>query len=731
MTQFTKIRQDTASEFTCARCGQVKVSKLRFAYTENGETRYICNGCYGFLMSKPDKATASDPQQEGAAMRDDNSNHISLCVVTAWKEGSKRLKRLADIEDGELKSPVLDSNINDNKFNNRTLLFSNTTLEVGTFGVWKWSAAPNEKDPEKDYITTSYISSIQVTEILEVPEVATVKDIIEKLQKEGISSLPVSSRVVFAIKRVDNYEGVLCTSKDIHVMDGRVCVNDNVLNLPVYVLNLQDTITLNGRTFYRRLDCGEPKATLPVKNPLAVISNIVARRFTWQTAKSSGLTKGTWKSLQELITAGGTHTILQEVADVLGCSEAKAQKYVDDFLAKAELYINAEDYDSEFITKLLDNHPALMKKCEDLAAETFRNTHQAKLDQAQESLKDIRSQIEGKNNELSAANLAISLAQQKLSALTTNIQEHEHLADRVAEHVRERIDSARADAAAFIAEMAFTAPASAPSRAKAITPGETLPAEKLKSLKDWRNAADILRGELEQAGVSQQYSLPFAAFMCAARVKAMPLLLAGPNAQDIADAFAAALSGRTAGVIDCSGQYYPEIAREIDEASDEVFAVKNALRSEWVAHIPDLLRHGKYFFVVHPFAEDLLIEPKSLFTYALPVFTELICASVPSRNFAGARKAPDFEAFTRGTAENFPDAPLRQTGMTTFTRSRLRAVLADFHVLHNHDEKCDALFVLFPYAYTAGRVSTVLLGISDERLRNELAAFAGEEDAQA
>ena len=59
MTQFTKIRQETASEFTCARCKQVKTSKLRFAYTEDGQTRYLCNGCYGFLMSKTDKTTVS------------------------------------------------------------------------------------------------------------------------------------------------------------------------------------------------------------------------------------------------------------------------------------------------------------------------------------------------------------------------------------------------------------------------------------------------------------------------------------------------------------------------------------------------------------------------------------------------------------------------------------------------------------------------------------------------
>ena len=58
-------------------------------------------------------------------------------------------------------------------------------------------------------------------------------------------------------------------------------------------------------------------------------------------------------------------------------------------------------------------------------------------------------------------------------------------------------------------------------------------------------------------------------------------------------------------------------------------------------------------------------------------------------------------------------------------------MLADFHELYPKNADFDGLFVLFPYAHIAGRASSVLERISDSKLKDELAAFAGEEDAQA
>ena len=46
-------RNDNSIEFTCERCNSVKKSKIVVKWkTNEGNTKTICNGCYGNLLSK-------------------------------------------------------------------------------------------------------------------------------------------------------------------------------------------------------------------------------------------------------------------------------------------------------------------------------------------------------------------------------------------------------------------------------------------------------------------------------------------------------------------------------------------------------------------------------------------------------------------------------------------------------------------------------------------------------
>lgn len=48
------IKKDKAITFYCSRCRQMKTSK-KYAIKENDPDYMICNGCYGFLLSKQNK----------------------------------------------------------------------------------------------------------------------------------------------------------------------------------------------------------------------------------------------------------------------------------------------------------------------------------------------------------------------------------------------------------------------------------------------------------------------------------------------------------------------------------------------------------------------------------------------------------------------------------------------------------------------------------------------------
>ena len=136
----------------------------------------------------------------------------------------------------------------------------------------------------------------------------------------------------------------------------------------------------------------------------------------------------------------------------------------------------------------------------------------------------------------------------------------------------------------------------------------------------------------------------------------------------------------------------------------------NAFRNDWIAHIPELLSSKKYFFIAHPFAEDLLIEPKALFAYAMPVLTELIVDAKP-RKFDGAVRTPDFEEYPNETVETQRDLDktqrdlektLKSLGFGALVRSQLQAVFSDFHKMYPENADSDCLFAVFPYAFISG-----------------------------
>ena len=53
---FQLLRTDTIRAFYCVRCLTKKKSKITVNWTnQEGLTKMICNGCYGYLLSKTQK----------------------------------------------------------------------------------------------------------------------------------------------------------------------------------------------------------------------------------------------------------------------------------------------------------------------------------------------------------------------------------------------------------------------------------------------------------------------------------------------------------------------------------------------------------------------------------------------------------------------------------------------------------------------------------------------------
>ena len=218
--------------------------------------------------------------------------------------------------------------------------------------------------------------------------------------------------------------------------------------------------------------------------------------------------------------------------------------------------------------------------------------------------------------------------------LTDSIAAKESLAAEVEQAVAARIQKARENAADFIAEMAFAgmpAPVvqSMPQMPTRVAPVQGLTAasadtyrvcpesdnrDELEEHLSWDDVIMATELGLEDAGVAQKYAQGLAAFLCAAYIKKQPLLLVGPNAIDIIEAFSAAASAHEYGVLCCEGSYDRQAIEKIGAANESIVLINNLFASGWINRLPEILARKDIFYVAtHPYAADIQVEPGSLY----------------------------------------------------------------------------------------------------------------------
>ena len=236
-------------------------------------------------------------------------------------------------------------------------------------------------------------------------------------------------------------------------------------------------------------------------------------------------------------------------------------------------------------------------------------------------------------------------------------------------------------------------------------PGLPLNRECFEHHTAWDELLCTIEDELEEAGVSKSSVRGLAAYLYSAYCGRIPLLLAGPNGRDIADAFSSALFGRTASLLCCENGYDSKAIETCMRDGGSIVALLNPLNANWINHFP-LLTAGKEKFIiaVQPFAEDLWVEPRSLYHYVLPVLTEPFVDQTASRNFTGGCICEDFQEHPPTTPQK--SVPLAaKLSMPILAQNRLRQILADIKVLSGNDcADYDFLFGALPYSYVTGQI---------------------------
>lgn len=664
----------------------------------------------------------------------DNTDEIvSLCGVISDYNGQKWLIRYADLSNnGHYYIFHRNEDIPPYFTNRNKIFYKDGPSKDGFYGIWTWSAVPNQNDPSKDYILSRYNTEIAAIELVTFTQVTNLDELVNLL-KEGINYQPHSRRVMFSIHTSKGqYTGILCTVKELSTVNGKTNISENCIVVPVYEFTGDDVMHLgNGLSFYRNAFAGLPSKLYHLKSPLDIVKDIVLSSISWATYKMRDVTRAQYKIFKDFIDAIPVDNITCKIEAACRCSNPAAKELLDEFLSIVWKYVDGDSLEDEIILSAISANTELQEKAKELIRQDWEKENERLVTEAQQKLDLLRTKSKSAKADFDNAQEAFNKTKAEDERLSGIIAEKEKLADGVEKAVAERIQKARENAADFIANMAFvggqptqvvgaaTLPSveaiSALDTATYCTYPEFEHLDELEVHHSWADVINTVVFELAEAGVAEPYINGLSAFLCAAYIEKQPLLLIGPNAIDIAQAFSAAVAAHKHGILCCEGNYARQAIEKIGADDENIVIVNNLLASGWMNRLPEILSSKDIFYIAtHPYAEDIQVEPKSLYGFLLPLFTEFLVDKKATGKYLGGYFSDDFEPYSAGQSARKELTVLSKFALSSLVRNKINRLMATMHNIYpSATTDDDFLFFIFPIAYASMAINELAEAVTD------------------
>lgn len=667
---------------------------------------------------------------------------VSLCCVTTDYSGQKRLVRYADLNHNGQYYIFSKNEDTSNHFTNWDKIFhKDGPSENGFYGIWTWSGIPNENDPSRYYILSRYNAGIKPIEISIIGEVNSLDELVNLL-KRGINYQPRSRRVMFSFyTSKGQYTGILCPVRELNIVNGKTAFSENCIVVPVYEFTGADIVYLeNGLSFYRNAFAGLPSKLYHLKSPLDIVKNIVLSSISWATYKAREVTRAQYKSFRDFMEAIPVDDITCKIEAACRCSNPAAKELLDQFLNIVWNYVDGESLEDEIVRSAISANTELQEKAKELIRQDWEKENETLLTEAQQKLDLLRAELKSAAEDLGKAQEAFNKTKAEDERLSDIIAEKEKLADGVEKAIAERIQKARENAADFIASMAFvggqpvqivgtTTPTSVDAASELdMAVYRTFPEfehfDELEAHHSWADVINTAVFELAEAGVAEQYRSGLAAFLCAAYIEKQPLLLVGPNAIDIAQAFCAAVTAHKHGELYCEGGCVRQAIEKIGADGEDIVIINNLLAGGWMNRLPEILFQKDIFYMAtHPYAEDVQVEPKSLYSFTLPLFTEFLVDKKATGKYYGGYFSDDFKPYLAGKGARKELTILSKLGLSSLVRSKINSLMATIHNIYpSTTTDDDFLFFIFPISYASMAINELAAAIADPQKSIEISA---------
>ena len=646
--------------------------------------------------------------------------YTSLCRVSGFVKGIGRLERLADVDGDEIYLPITILPVNNVLYDN------NYKSTVNFIGIWGWRTEPNLNPNGREFIISKLYADKIPIEIILLPDCNSDDDLKLRLT-EGIEYDLLSGKALIAYPTEYNtFRGVLCFDKSFEQVGIKKRIK--ALTLGLFEVSVQSVIRFEEKIFYSRLSLGTAKKILYMKGLMTFIKEKIISRAVWSSFKDR-VTKKDLVAFRDFLSNFTTEEFYNEIAREYLCSVEEIRPKIDNFIRDVNKYFQTETFDEELFTAVIKNCPQLLEKCQSIAAEEWRIDNEQIINQMESKISALKHNLEEQDKIRKELEKEIADKQSTFDKIVVDIESKKQLASDVEIKVAQKIEAAKINVADFICEMAFiNTQVGGVQAAQAITEnrsyisGQVIESEHVQEDENLKDFVGTLDTELGLQGVSNEYVLSFAAYLCVAYKNKILLLLAGPNGRDIADAFSVSLNGKTAAVFDCAKVNSFSDLNICRDSEDEVIAVLNPFAPNFVAYLPELINiENKFIFAIYPFAEDLKIEPRSLYNYFLPVLTELIVDKRPAREFDLKYSNEKIKAELK---KNYsPDS------VPISVEKRIKKLIRDAQEILEANFKKDfiqqsVLFAKFPLAYVKGKGKNFLEEFNgDEKVSEKIRNF--------
>lgn len=557
---------------------------------------------------------------------------LSLLCEHYVDAGSDKLLPLAEYKEREFLIGGLLRNAVENK-----IITDNVQINTPIFGIWEIEGTLHKKDAAKTYLKSRFQWSIPLYEIHSIPEsFDSMLDFVDYLQSVGIPSSQFDSySQVFFLKpnkiiKGNNVNSLQLNRSNFHKQESSFRLNKSLLKLNGFNLqegkNYEDYVDSTGRkiSFYKFTKITDTGEIVKTQSEEKICLQAITKYLDdiYKNQNKNIATKNCVNAFSAFLQYfSSQNSLILDLVLRTGLSKEELLNKIGEI--KSFLEKDQKTFDELLIRKIVDNNENIRNDFLSIVAQNYESELQSYKDDIQKERAILTAKHEEKNK---LEHEILEIEQRKSSLIqfeNSFTRSFESKLDELKKSVPEALSSvmfSRSILGSCIqsnSEFVNSVSISNISDSYSIQENEL---EKIESIKDLFDCADSrfnflnLKSEFRKVLISSLYTCD--KFHC-------NLLLCGKLSEQIAQTYSFIVYGAKAAVLDCSHDYEPSILNKIESLKAKVVVVRNPFESNWIDKLASIsVSSDKFIILTHPFIEDLIIEPKSVYSYFIPLFTD-------------------------------------------------------------------------------------------------------------